>query len=157
MGRKTAPVPGRKTAYKGTPLKVHPKGTPILSSPSARSGEPSRSKGSKADTTAATTAGASWSREACQDWIDRFGGTANGGRIGRSLKPLVEKHGWPQVREAWCSYLKQAQAEYATPERFAVTYGEWSGPISKVATMPRGPERVLEAAMRFIAAGEAKS
>ncbi len=69
----------------------------------------------------------SWSREACDDWIERFGGTAPGARIGKALKPLVKKHGWAEVRPAWRSYLAQAEAEFASAERFASTYGEWAG------------------------------
>jgi hypothetical protein len=73
------------------------------------------------------TAPASWTREACDDWIARFKGSAPGGRIGKALKPLVVAHGWPEVRAAWQSYLSQSEAEFASAERFAATYGRWSG------------------------------
>lgn len=69
----------------------------------------------------------SWAREACDAWIERFGGTAPGGQIGKALKPLVDRHGWEIVRQAWCSYLRQVEADYASPSRFASTYGRWSG------------------------------
>jgi len=68
-----------------------------------------------------------WSREACDAWIGRFGGTAPGGQIGKALKPLVDRHGWSEVATAWRSYLTQTDAEYASPSRFAATYGRWSG------------------------------
>ncbi len=68
-----------------------------------------------------------WSREACDAWIARFGGTAPGGQIGKALKPLVDRHGWSEVATAWRSYLTQTDAEYASPSRFAATYGRWSG------------------------------
>jgi hypothetical protein len=68
-----------------------------------------------------------WSREACDDWIARFGGTAPGGQIGKAMKPLVDRHGWTAVRAAWQSYLGQTEAEYASPTRFASTFGRWSG------------------------------
>lgn len=68
-----------------------------------------------------------WSREACDDWIARFGGTAPGGQIGKAMKPLVDRHGWAAVRAAWQSYLGQTEAEYASPTRFASTFGRWSG------------------------------
>jgi hypothetical protein len=71
--------------------------------------------------------GRSWSSEACDDWAARFGGTTPGGKIGKALKPLVDKHGWPEVRKAWKSYLGQVEADYASPSRFANTYGRWSG------------------------------
>jgi hypothetical protein len=69
----------------------------------------------------------SWSREASDDWIARFGGTAPGGQIGKALKRLVDEHGWPEVRQAWQSYLSQTEAEFASPSRFSATYGRWSG------------------------------
>lgn len=68
-----------------------------------------------------------WSREACDEWIERFGGTAPGARIGRALKPLVHRHGWPGVRPAWRKYLGQTEAQYASAERFAATFGNWTG------------------------------
>jgi hypothetical protein len=68
-----------------------------------------------------------WSREACDDWISRFGGTAPGGRIGKALKPLVKAYGWREVRPAWACYLALGEAEFASPQRFAATYGRWSG------------------------------
>ena len=76
-----------------------------------------------------------WSREACDDWISRFGGTAPGGQIGKAMKPLVDRHGWTAVRAAWQSYLGQTEAEYASPTRFASTFGRWSG--STVEPAPR--------------------
>ena len=69
----------------------------------------------------------SWTAEACSDWQERFNGTAPGGRIGRALKPLLSKHPWEEVREAWRSYLAQTEAEFASAERFAQTFGKWNG------------------------------
>ena len=69
----------------------------------------------------------SWSRAACDDWIARFGGTAPGGQIGKALIPIVKRHGWEFVRRAWCRYLAQAEAQYASPARFSATFGRWSG------------------------------
>jgi hypothetical protein len=71
----------------------------------------------------------SWSKEACALWVERFQGTAPGGRIGKALKPLVGSHGWPEVRAAWVAYLEQVEAEYASPQRFAATFGRWSGSV----------------------------
>ncbi len=69
----------------------------------------------------------SWSREACDDWISRFGGTAPGGQIGKALLPIVKRHGWEFVRKAWCRYLAQSEAQYASAARFSATFGRWSG------------------------------
>lgn len=83
-----------------------------------------------------------WSREACDDWVKRFKGTAPGGQIGKNLKPLVERHGWPFVRAAWLFYLSQSDAEYASPSRFAQTFGKWSAAVGP--TPSEQAERVAE-------------
>jgi hypothetical protein len=77
----------------------------------------------------------SWTREACDLWITRFGGTAPGGKIGKALKPLVEKHGWPAIKPGWLAYLEGVEALYASPARFAETYGTWARPEA-VAPQP---------------------
>jgi hypothetical protein len=73
------------------------------------------------------TAPASWSREACDDHAERYGGVPPGGQIGKALKPLVTKHGWPIVRPAWRRYLAETEAQYSSPSRFAATFGQWTG------------------------------
>lgn len=137
-------APDQCTTCTPTSAPRAPKGVPLRSplkdsaSPAARRVEASPSKPSKVTTTATNGAGKvvqaevlsserAWSREACQDWIDRFDGTAPGGQIGKALKPLVSKHGWDEVRRAWQSYLSQIEAEYASPSKFAATFGRWSG------------------------------
>ena len=80
-----------------------------------------------------------WSREACDDWILRFGGTAPGGQIGKALKPLVVAHGWTEVRVAWRGYLAQVEAEFASASRFASTYGRWSGTVLSPQARPGKP------------------
>jgi len=94
----------------------------------------------------------SWSAEACQDWMARFGGTAPGGRIGGALRPLVERYGWAAVRTAWQTYLAQAEAEYASPQRFAATYGRWNGTAPAVAK-DTASDRTMAAARRFVQRG----
>jgi len=80
----------------------------------------------------------SWTEQAADDWIDRYGGTAQGGMIGKALKPLVGKYGWEKVRQAWRSYLEGSEAQYASPARFAATYGEW-GSTAPVAPKGEAP------------------
>jgi len=68
----------------------------------------------------------SWSREACDDWNERFGdGTAPGGRIGKALKPLIERYTWETIRPAWKRYLSEKDAEFATPQDFATKLTIW--------------------------------
>jgi hypothetical protein len=69
---------------------------------------------------------ASWTSEACDDWNARFGnGTAPGGRIGKALKPLIEKHTWEVIRPAWKRYLEHKDPEFATPNDFAAKLTMW--------------------------------
>lgn len=60
-------------------------------------------------------------------WTDRFGGTANHGRIGKAIKPLIESSGEDAVFSSWESYLASKPPEFASPEDFANKYGLYSG------------------------------
>lgn len=132
-----------------------------IAAASPRAVEPSQSKGPSKATNGNSagkerTAAPSWSREACDDWRARFGGTAPGGRIGNALLPLVKTHGWPTVRGAWRSYLEQAEAEYASPQRFAATFGRWNGTGAPARTRVTPTDRMFADAAAFIAAGGSK-
>jgi hypothetical protein len=97
-----------------------------------------------------------WSSEACELWVRRFNGTAPGGRIGKALGPLVKEHGWQMVRAAWVSYLEQAEAEYASSERFAATFGRWSGSAPPAKSKPAGVIEKNQAVLaRFVKEGKA--
>src|SRR5690606_24694259 len=69
----------------------------------------------------------SWSTVAGEIWEQCLGGVAPFGRIGKALKPLVERYGEQDVLVAWRQYLEKAvekrRAEFATPEDFAARYG----------------------------------
>lgn len=67
----------------------------------------------------------SWIQEAGADWDTRYHGKPPYPRIGKALKPLVEEHGWDLVRVVWRKYLTKTSHEFATPERFASTFGSW--------------------------------
>lgn len=82
-------------------------------------------KEGEANASPLTPAAPSWSDEACRIWVERFGGTANGGRIGKALKPLVVKYGKDEVLAVWRKYLDEKDAEFATPQDFAAKFGEW--------------------------------
>ena len=98
-----------------------------------------------------------WSREACDLWISRFGGTAPGGQIGKAMKPLVDRHGWLAVRAAWQSYLGQTEAEYASPTRFASTFGRWSGGEAPVAGKSTVAQRTIANLQGWVAGKEGGS
>lgn len=89
---------------------------------------------------------AAWSREACDDWHEAFGGTVPGGRIGKSLKPLVGEHGWSAVRPVWQSFLGSKDSRFGV-EYFAQRFGLYrdGGPADTVA----GRNRAVLA--RFVA------
>ena len=72
-----------------------------------------------------------WVGEACDLWKQRFEGVAPGGRLGRALKPMVDKHGWPAVKAAWAAYLTEYDPDFATPENFVSKYGLWSGSVRR--------------------------
>jgi hypothetical protein len=77
----------------------------------------------------------SWSSRACDAWIEVMGGTAPGGRIGKALKPLVEKYGEEEVLTYWRRYLERRVAEgdieFATPETFATRYGAYKDGLGR--------------------------
>jgi hypothetical protein len=56
-------------------------------------------------------------------WSDRFGGTASHGRIGKAIKPLLEKYEELSVLDAWTGYLAGKSPEFASPEDFASKFG----------------------------------
>jgi hypothetical protein len=60
-------------------------------------------------------------------WIERYGGKPGYGKLAKALKPLVETHTTDTVLVAWTRYLGETDAQYASPHRFAETFGRWSG------------------------------
>jgi uncharacterized protein YdaU (DUF1376 family) len=87
-----------------------------------------------------------WVSQAGEDWIERFGGTAPFGAIGKALKPLVEKHGWERVRAAWRFFLAQLEAKFAgggSPGKFANTYADWVKGTSVVPSDVEASRRVM--------------
>lgn len=68
----------------------------------------------------------SWVTEAGADWTKATGGgLISLGRLGKALKPLLRCESWETVRPAWQHYLKVTLIQFASPERFVATYGEW--------------------------------
>lgn len=62
-----------------------------------------------------------------QEWRARYGGEPPWGRLGSALSPLCEKHGAERVLRAWSAYLSATEGEFASPQRFASTFGRWDG------------------------------
>lgn len=86
----------------------------------------------------------SWSRDACDLWIQRFGGTVAGGKLGKQLKPVVVKYGWKAIRAGWVQYLSTTDALHASGQRFAETVVDWmreagAQPSSEAPAQPHAP------------------
>lgn len=64
--------------------------------------------------------------EAGEDWIAARGGTAPFGRIGKALKPLVERDTWPAIRPAWLAFVASDKAQYG-PDFFANNLAMFTG------------------------------
>jgi uncharacterized protein YdaU (DUF1376 family) len=121
---------GNKARWGGRKPIANGVASPIAngSSPSP-SPSPSKSKTQRprkrSSGTAVAVLGHNWSKDACDDWIERFGGTAPGGRIGKALKPLIAKYGWELIRPVWQRYLRDEKPEFANPQDFASKLGRW--------------------------------
>lgn len=58
-------------------------------------------------------------------WTTQYGGKPNAGMLSKNLKPLHDQHGLEETLRRWMYYLSQTPAEYASPPRFASTWGRW--------------------------------
>ena len=94
-------------------------------SPSPSPSKAQRQRKRSSTTTVVARLGHNWPKDACDDWIERFGGTAPGGRIGKALKPLIAKYGWELIRPVWQKYLREEKPEFANPQDFASKLGRW--------------------------------
>ncbi len=61
-------------------------------------------------------------------WAKAMGGELPWGRLGRALKPLVDKNGEDKVAEAFERYLSTVEKRFASPESFAARFGLWAEP-----------------------------
>jgi len=59
-------------------------------------------------------------------WIAAYGGKPSYGQIAKAFKPLVDEHGTEKVLAHWAYYLDQTDAQFASPARFASTFGRWT-------------------------------
>jgi len=95
-----------------------------------------------------------WNQRACDLVINRYHGTAPGGRIGKALRPLVVKHGEGPVLEAFGRYVDETESEFWSPEHFATTYARWSDarPPARASPQLGGVDaRNTEALRQFMA------
>jgi len=78
-------------------------------------------------------------------WETQYGGQPAYGQLGKALKPLVDTHGDAIVLRHWRHYLAQTEAEYASPSRFAQTFGRWD-PAAEPAAMGHDDQEFFRAA-----------
>jgi hypothetical protein len=96
-----------------------------------------------------------------EGWATAYEGTPPWGQLGRYLKPLVEKHGPALVLERWVRYLTNTEARFASPARFASTFGAWGqgdGPSSRnLSPIDPRPGEDVDGYIGRLAAGRAVS
>lgn len=93
-----------------------------------------------------------WSSEACDDWNAVFGaGSAHGGKVGKALKTLVDRHTWLLVRPAWQFYLRAPDdAKYKSPAAFAEKYAYWAAGAPVESRAPPPKETVADRSRRIL-------
>jgi len=75
-----------------------------------------------------TSSRETWLTPFSRAWEEAYGGEPAYGPLARHLKSVVDKHGTKVVESAWCRYLADTDAQYASPARFSQTFGKWTGP-----------------------------
>ena len=58
-------------------------------------------------------------------WKATYGGALPPKRAVAALGPLHTQHGDAVVLPRWNAYLRQTDAQFAAPQRFAQTFGRW--------------------------------
>ena len=66
-----------------------------------------------------------WLTPYIEAWERQYGGTPVAGVLAGYLRPLEKLHGPEDVVARWKAYLAKADPLYASPSRFAQTYGSW--------------------------------
>lgn len=100
-------------------------------------------KGHNGNGNGKVTSAAQWVTEACDDWNARFGpGSAQGGRIGGGLRPVVRANCWAVIRPAWKRYLRETGHPSPSAQDFAAHWSDWKASDMPPAQEPesRGPE-----------------
>jgi len=93
-------------------------------------------------------------------WEARYQGVAPFGPMAKALRPLVDRHGEGPVLVAWDRYLAETDAAYASPVRFASTFGRWNGtapPAGKQTQQERNLANIARGARELEEAERGKS
>ena len=135
----------------------HTDGKPTVSTPRGYRGKPALQSQSESEPQSEPTkpsrgfARATWLSPFAAVWTARYGGAPGFGVLAKHLSPLVDTNGSPMVLEHWTRYVAATDAPYASPARFAQTFGAWGAGVAGGA----GPGGVSqhEAIRRAQAAG----
>lgn len=96
--------------------------------PSSSSSSSSPSSKSKTKPSAPKAPRETWLSPFVEAWTVTYGGDPNCGELARYLKPLTGAHVPGEVLDHWTRYLAATEARFASPARFAQTYGSWVKP-----------------------------
>lgn len=72
-------------------------------------------------------------------WTEYYRGSPNYGLLAKALAPLVKQHGNTEVLMRWEVYLSETPGRYASPLKFAATWGEWDPVKVKSEKDPKAP------------------
>lgn len=87
----------------------------------------------------AETPRATWLTPYWDAWVSAYGGEPTGGQFAKALRPLHDKHGPEKTLAHWQNYLASTEALYASPAKFAATFGTWATPQGNNKRDPREP------------------
>jgi hypothetical protein len=87
----------------------------------------------------------SWVVELGKDWRNAYDGTPPWGHIGRAMKELIAEKGLERVQQHWRRYLNDTPGRFASPTRFAETFGTWgNGTRPEKPKVPRTTKVVVD-------------
>jgi hypothetical protein len=99
---------------------------------------------------------ATWLTPYWDAWVSAYGGKPPAGQLAKHMKPLHDEHGLEQTLAHWRNYLASTEARFASPARFAQTFGSWAAP--QIPGLPPGvkpDDRVYDDDGQPTAAGRA--
>ncbi len=82
---------------------------------------------------------ATWLTPYWDAWVSVYGGEPKSGQLAKALKPLHEKRGLEKTLAHWQNYLARTEASYASPAKFAATFGSWETSRAYRRQDPRDP------------------
>jgi len=74
------------------------------------------------------------------DWLQAYQGTPPYGQIGKVLKPFIDTRPFSEVQLSWRHYLKVTLPRFASPSKFAQTFGSWIAPTQEIVHLPYQPQ-----------------